>query len=154
MKVRRFNWPIYTGFLLSLIAFVSYFIVFVWFPITRDFPWANLLLFGVAAALLVFGIRRAFAPERSHPKRSKIAGSILATLSVVVFGFFVFAIFIVAKQLPASHGAPQMGQKAPDFTLSDTNGKPVSLSELLSLSSTVNGKTPKGVLLVFYRGYW
>jgi hypothetical protein len=79
-------------------------------------------------------------------------GSILATLSVLVFGFFVFAIFIMARQLPASHAAPQMGQRAPDFTLSDTNGKPVSLSELLS--STVNGKSPKGVLLVFYRGYW
>jgi hypothetical protein len=152
MNVRRFNWPVYTGFLLSLIAFVSYFFVFVRFPVTRDFPWANLLLFGIAATLLVVGVRRAFAPERSHPKRSKIVGSILATLSVVVFGFFVFAIFILARQLPASHGAPQMGQKAPDFTLSDTNGKPVSLSELLS--STVNGKTPKGVLLVFYRGYW
>ena len=152
MNVRRFNWPIYTGFLLSLIAFLSYFLVFVWFPVTRDFPWANLLLFGVAAALLVVGVRRAFAPERSHPRKSKIAGSILATLSVVVFGFFVFAIFIVAKQLPVSHGAPQVGQKAPDFTLSDTNSKRVSLSELVS--STVNGKTPKGVLLVFYRGYW
>ena len=152
MNVRRFNWPIYTGFLLSLIAFVSYFIVFVWFPVTRDFPWANLLLFGIAATLLVVGIRRAFASERSHPKRSKIVGSILATLSVVVFGFFVFATFIIARQLPASHGAPQMGQKAPDFTLSDTNSKRVSLSELVS--STVNGKTPKGVLLIFYRGYW
>jgi hypothetical protein len=152
MNVRRFNWPIYTGFLVSLIAFVSYFFVFVWFPVTRDFPWANLLLFGIAATLLVVGVRRAFAPDRSHPKRSKIVGSILATLSVVVFGFFVFATFIMARQLPASHGAPQMGQKAPDFTLSDTNGKPFSLSELVS--STVNGKTPKGVLLVFYRGYW
>ena len=152
MNVRRFNWPIWVGFLVSLIAFLSYFLVFVWFPVTRDFPWANLLLFGVAAALLVVGVRRAFAPERSHPKRSKIAGSILATLSVAVFGFFVFATFVMARQLPASHGAPQTGQKAPDFTLTDANGKPVSLSELLS--STVNGKAPKGVLLVFYRGYW
>jgi hypothetical protein len=152
MNVRRFNWPNWAGFLVSLIAFLSYFFVFVWFPVTRDFPWANLLLFGVAAALLVVGVRSAFAPDRSHPKQSKIVGSILAALSVLVFGFFVFATFIMARQLPASHGAPQMGQKAPDFTLSDTNGKPVSLSELLS--STVNGKTPKGVLLVFYRGYW
>src|SRR6266850_8231254 len=168
MNVRRFNWPIYTGFLLSLIAFLSYFFVFVWFPITRDFPWANLLLFGIAATLLVVGVRRAFARERSHPKRSKIVGSILATLSVVVFGFFVFATFIIARQLPASHGAPQMGQKAPDFTLSDINDKPVSLSQLLS--APLNGETgsagalarnaqeatipPKGVLLIFYRGYW
>ena len=79
-------------------------------------------------------------------------GVILATLSVAIFGFFIFATFIIARRLPASPEHPQVGQKAPDFTLSDTNGKPVSLSELLSLP--VNGKTPKGVVLVFYRGYW
>ena len=152
MNVRRFNWPIWAGFLVSLIAFLSYFFVFVWFPITRDFPWVNLLLFGIAAALLVAGVRRAFASDRFHPKRSKIVGSILATLSVVIFGFFVFATFIMARRLPPSHGAPQVGQKAPDFTLSDTNDKPVSFSELLS--SPIKGKSPKGVLLVFYRGYW
>ena len=152
MKVRKFNWPIWAGFLLSLIAFLTYFFVFVWFPVTRDFPWANLILFALAAALLLVGVRRAFAPDRPHPVRSKIAGAVLTTLSVAIFGFFVFSIFIAARRLPASHGAPQMGQKAPDFTLSDTNGKSVSLSELLSLA--VNGKTTKGVLLVFYRGYW
>ena len=152
MRIRRFNWPIWAGFLLSLIAFLSYFFVFVWFPVTRDFPWANLILFGMAARLLAVGVRRAFAADRTHPRRSKIAGAILTTLSVAIFGFFVFATFIMARRLPASHGAPQVGQKAPAFTLSDTNGKPVSLSELLA--SPVNGKTRKGVLLVFYRGYW
>lgn len=152
MKIHRFNWPIWAGFLLSLIAFLSYFFVFVWFPVTRDFPWANLLLFAIAAALLLVGVRRAFAPDRARPRRSKIAGTILATLSVAIFGFFIFATFINARRLPASHSAPQVGQKAPEFTLSDTNGKSVSLSELLT--SQVNGNAPKGVLLVFYRGYW
>jgi lysylphosphatidylglycerol synthetase-like protein (DUF2156 family) len=152
MNVRRFNWPIWVGFLLSLIAFFSYFSVFVWFPVTRDFPWANLLLFALAAALLLVGVRRAFSPDRSRPRRSKIAGVILATLSVAIFGFFILATFIMARHLPASHSAPQISQKAPDFTLSDTNGKPVSLSELLT--SPVNGNAPKGVLLLFYRGYW
>lgn len=150
MNVRRFNWPIWAGFLLSLIAFLSYFFVFVWFPVTRDFPWANLLLFAFAAALLLLGLRRAFSPDR--PRRSKIAGAILATVSVAIFGFFIFATFIMARRLPASQSAPQMSQKAPDFTLPDTNRKAVSLSELLA--SPVNGKPTKGVLLVFYRGYW
>ena len=156
MNARRFNWPIWAGFLLSLIAFLSYPFVFVWFPVTRDFPWANFLLFALAAALLLVGFRRAFAPDRPRPRRSKIAGAILATLSVAVFGFFVFSTFIVARRLPASHSAPQIGQKAPDFTLSDTNGKLVPLSELLT--SPINGKAAsvnsRGVLLIFYRGYW
>lgn len=152
MNIRRFNWPIWAGFLLSLIAFLSYFFIFVWFPVTRDFPWANFLLFALAAGLLVVGVRRAFAPDRPRPMRSKIGGAILATLSVAIFGFFILITFINARRLPASHSAPQVTQKAPDFTLSDTNGKSVSLSELLS--SPVNGKAPKAVLLVFYRGYW
>ena len=156
MTTRRFNWPIWTGLLLSLIAFISYFTVFVSFPVTRDFPWVNLLLFAAAAALLVVGVRRAYAADRTHPKRSKIMGTVVATLSFAIFGFFIFAIFIMARQLPASHGAPQVGQKAPDFSLSDISGKPVSLSEMMA--SPVNGKAgspnPRAVLVVFYRGYW
>jgi len=62
----------------------------------------------------------------------------------------------MSRWLPTAHGAPQIGQKAPVFTLADTHGKPVSLSELLS--APINGKAPssnpRGVLLIFYRGYW
>jgi AhpC/TSA family len=152
MSIRRFNWPLWAGLLVSVIAFISYFFIFVWFPVTRDFPWANFLLFALAAGLLVIGLRRAFSPDRPHPRRSRIGGAILATLSVAIFGLFILITFINARRLPASHSAPQVSQKAPDFTLTDTDGKPVSLSELLK--SPVNGRAPKGVLLVFYRGYW
>lgn len=152
MTIRRFNWPLWLGFLLTIAAFFSYFAVFVQFPVTRDFPWANLVLFVIAGLLLFLGIRRGFASDRPHPTRSKIITSIVGLLSLVVFAFFVFVIFVAARWLPASTGAPHVGQRAPDFTLSDTNGKQVSLNELLS--SPINGKAPKGVLLVFYRGYW
>jgi AhpC/TSA family len=152
MNTRRFNWPLWVGFLLTLGAFMTYFTVFVYLPATRDFPWANLLLFLLAAVLLFAGIRRGFASDRAHPTRSKIVTSIVGLLSVAVFGFFIFAVFIAARWLPPSTGAPQVGQRAPDFTLTDTAGKSVSLSELLS--SPLNGAAPKGVLLVFYRGYW
>jgi cytochrome oxidase Cu insertion factor (SCO1/SenC/PrrC family) len=37
---------------------------------------------------------------------------------------------------------PQVGERAPDFTLSDQNGQPRQLSSLLG---------PKGALLVFFR---
>jgi hypothetical protein len=150
--MRRFNWPAWIGFLLSVIALVSYPFVFSRWPITRDFPWANFLLFGIAAIFLVIGFRRAFAPGHSHPKRSKIAASLLATFSALVLGLFVFSTFIMARWLPASHGAPQVGQKAPDFALADTKSQFVSLAELLS--TPINGQAPKGALLIFYRGYW
>lgn len=152
MNVRRINWPLWVGFLLTLAAFITYFSVFVWYPVTRDFPWANLLIFAIAAVLLVMGLRRGFASDRPHPARSKVVTSIVSVLSVAVFGFFVFVIFIGGRSLPASTRAPQVGERAPEFSLPDASGNQVSLSQLLS--TPVNGSAPKGVLLVFYRGYW
>ena len=111
------------------------------------FPFA---LFVIAAALLFVGVRKAFKPDRRLI--SKIATSVLTTLSLLFLGFFVFVVFIAARWLPASVGAPQVGQKAPDFTLSDTSNKPTSLADLLT--QPINGKSPRGVLLIFYRGYW
>ena len=147
MTARRINWPLWVGFVLTIAAFLTYFFVFVEFPITRDFPWVNLLLFVVALVLIFMGLRRGFASDRPHPVRSKIVTSIFATLSVVILGLFIFIIFIGGRWLPASKGAPQVGQRAPEFTLPDANGNQVSLNELLA-------SAPKGVLLVFYRGYW
>ena len=152
MNIRRLNWPLWLGFLLTLGAFLSYFFIFVWFPFTRDFPWANLLLFVIAGVLLFMGLKRGFVSDWPHPTRSKIVSSIVSVLSVAVIAFFVFTIFIGGRWLPASKGAPQVGQRAPDFTLPDANGKQVSLNELMT--SPINGTAPKGVLLVFYRGYW
>ena len=148
--MRWFNWQIWAGFLVSVFAFLSYPFIFVNWPVTRDIPWANFALFVIAAALLLVGVRKAFRPDRRLI--SKIAASVLTTLSLLFLGFFVFAVFIAARWLPASVGAPQVGQKSPDFTLSDTSNKPTSLADLLT--QPINGKSPRGVLLIFYRGYW
>lgn len=152
MSSKRFNWPLWVGVVLTLGAFLTYFSIFILFPSTRDFPWANLLLFLIAAVFLFLGVRRGFASDRPHPLRSKIITSLVTLVSVVVFALFVFTIFIAGRWLPASKGAPQVGQRAPEFSLPDTTGKPVSLNELLT--SPINGAAPKGVLIVFYRGYW
>jgi hypothetical protein len=150
--MKRINWPLWLGFLLVFISAFSYPVVFVWFPVTRDFPWINLLLFLVAAYFLWQGIRRGFARDRAHPTRSKIVTSIVGTLGVAIIVLFLFSYFVFARWLPPSKGAPQVGQKVPEFSLPDANGKQVSLKELLS--TPVNGQPPKGVLLIFYRGYW
>lgn len=148
--MRKLNWAIWTGFLLSIFALLSYPLLFVNWAVTRDFPWANLALFAFALVLLFLGIRKAFAPGRR--RLSKIVGSVLATVSVLILGLFIFAAFIAARWLPASTGAPQVNQKAPDFTLTDTNKNPVALAELLT--QPINNRPPKGVLLIFFRGYW
>ena len=138
--------------LLTIAAVMSFFFVFVWFPITRDFPWANLLLFALAGVLLFMGVRRGFSSDRPHPTRSKIISVLVSAFSVLVIALFCFAYFVGGRMLPASKGAPQVGQRAPDFTLPDTTGKQVSLNELMT--TPINGKAPRGVLLIFYRGYW
>jgi hypothetical protein len=140
---RRWNWPIWAGFVIAVAGLSSY-EFFAQFPITRDFPWANFLIFGIGAALLIFGLFRAFGRPRVY--RGKIFGSIFAAIAVLLFAFFSYVIFYVLYQVPASAGAPRVGQKAPDFFLLDQNGKPVGLGDLLSSS--------KGALLIFYRGFW
>jgi hypothetical protein len=156
MTLRKFNWPVWVAFLLCIIGLVSYPFLLVNWSFTRDFGWPSLLLFGIAAVLLFIGIRRAFAPDRTHPTRSRIAAAVATLFSVMAIGIFVFAFFIAARWIPASVNAPHIGQKAPDFTLPDTNGRMVSLAELLStpISGKVAPVKPKGVLLIFYRGYW
>jgi hypothetical protein len=64
-----------------------------------------------------------------------IAGVQLAALAFSGWAYFVFA------RMPAAH----LPERAPDFTLPDQDGRPVTLSAEL-------GKGP--VLLVFFRGHW
>lgn len=148
--MKRFNWQIWAGFLLTLVAALSYPFVFINWPVTRDFPWANFLLFAVALVFLFAGMRQAFKPGRRV--YAKILSSLALAVGVLSLALFVFSYFVVARWLPGSPGAPQVGQKAPDFILADSNNKPVSLSELLT--QPINNKPPRGVLLIFYRGYW
>ena len=143
MKRRRNIWS-WVGFAIVLVAFASYIPLFALFPVTRDIPWANYLLFLIGGALLAVGVRRAFRdPERY---RGKIGGSILAALSLLVFALFVASVTYFAKQIPSAATALRVSQKAPPFVLADTAGKQVSSADLL--------RDRRGLVLVFYRGYW
>ena len=146
----RINWPIWAGFLLSLVAGFSYPFVFVRWPVTREFPWANLILFAIALVLLFTGLRRAFRPDKRVV--SKVFSSLAALFGVVLLGALLFMFFVMGSWLPASTGAPLVGQKAPTFTLTDPNDKQVTLTQLVT--EPVNNKPARGVLLIFYRGYW
>ena len=105
----RWNWFAWAGFLLSILAFVSYFTVLVRFPVTRDVPWVNFLLFGAAALFLLAGLKRAFTGLGSLG--GKFVSSVLALLSISILGVFCFVVFRATRQLPASHGAPTVGRK-------------------------------------------
>ena len=136
----RFNWQLWSGFALSVVAFATYFAFFLSFPLTRDFPFPSLILFAIAIVLLVVGLRRA---QHRRP-----LAWIVTVLGIAIAGFFCVAVFIATKQLPASESAIAVGAKAPDFALLDINRKPIALSQLLA--SPAN----RGVALIVYRGYW
>jgi peroxiredoxin len=151
---------VWAGFALVLVGIVSYPFLFIRFPATRDFPWANFVLLAIAIYLLAGGVRRAFRQPTAY--RGKVSGPILASLGALLIGFFLVEIFYLARQVPASLGAPRAGQMAPDFTLPATNGGSVTLSALLNSSFGSNDWPAKaeahdktaGAVLIFYRGYW
>jgi hypothetical protein len=141
---RRRNILSWAGFAIVLAALISYIPFFAIFPATRDIPWANYLLFLIGGVLLAAGLKRAFGDPGHY--RGKISGSILAALSALLFVFFVASVTYFSRQIPSVETALRVNQKAPAFVLVDTAGKEVSSADLL--------KDHRGVVLVFYRGYW
>lgn len=162
---RRRNWAPWLAFLFVLAVISVNVVVFMGMPVPGLVPWLSMAFGFCALVCAVIGVRRAFA--QSHLYGGKISGCIFGILALLMFGTVVFGQFN-ARNLPASTGAPKVGQKAPDFALSDSNGNTVSLEQLLATpqkggttlnvananSATTSGSAPKAVLLIFYRGYW
>jgi len=122
-----------------VIAVFSYAFFFYRFPSTRDVPWVSFILLAAALVLLIAGVRRAAG--------RKIVAIVVAAIAIGLAALFVFGITI-GSRVPMGTNVPAAGAKAPGFTLVDENGKPVALSQLLAEPGS------KGVLLIFYRGYW
>jgi len=149
---RRWNLSIWFGFIFVVAGFVTYPFL-IQFPATRDVPWVNFLLFCTGLILLVIGLTRAFGKPKIY--RGKVFGSILAALSLLATGLFAYGFFFALRDLPASSSAPDVGQKAPEFTLTDQEDRHVSLAELLSSPAFDKSTThPNAVVLIFYRGFW
>jgi hypothetical protein len=157
---RSWNPGLWAGFVLLVFGAFSYPLFFARFVVTRDFPWANLLIMGFALLLIGIGVARAF--RSSDRYRGKVSGSILAILALLLLVFFCYGVFYSTRQMPASHSAPRAGELAPDFTLPDSRNVPVTLSALIRSPFTPNGSWPAasgadqaaGTVLIFYRGYW
>ena len=141
---RSFNWLPWLSFVIALVAVFSYVTFFIRFPVTRNFPWVNLLLFLAAGIVLAIGLRRAFAQPEKY--RGRISGIVLGTLTLGLFGLFCFGIFYTARNIPSGSTALHVGERAPDFTLQGADGQTVTLARLLQGN--------RAALLIFYRGYW
>ena len=149
MNKRIWDWRLWFGFTLSLIALIIY-------PLfvleTREVFWRSLVIFAAAGVFLATGLMRAFAqPDRY---RGQVAGWVLTGLTIVMVGLVASAHYVISKHFPAARNAPKVGQQAPQFTLVNTGGKTVSLADVLSAPMAGSTVPPKAVLLVFYRGYW
>jgi hypothetical protein len=82
---RKWNWPIWVGFVAAVGGLFSY-DFFAQYPVTHDFAWANLLLFGIGGAVLIFGLFRAFGRPQLY--RGKIFGSIFTPIALFLCAFF------------------------------------------------------------------
>jgi len=157
---RSWNAIVWVGLVVVLAGLVSYPLIFIRYPVTRDVPWASLLIMALGLVLLVVGVARAF--RRPDAYRGKIFGSILGVLAVAVAALFCYGVFIGTRLPVSSHGAPQVGQAAPDFTLPDSTNTPVNLSGMLGSSfapnggigAAISGDRTAAAVLIFYRGYW
>jgi hypothetical protein len=154
MTQRRRNWAPWYGLLLALVAILSNAGFFLALPGQKAIPFLSWTLAVIALLFALTGVLRAFQQPQVYG--GKVSSSILGVISLLIVALVVFG-SIQSRKLPASAEAPQPGQKAPDFTLADTNGTKVSLGQLLGAGTNSSGSAtaaPKAVLLIFYRGYW
>jgi hypothetical protein len=149
---RRTNFVLWYGLLITLVGIGTEFLYFLRppQPIPHVLPWINLLVPAVGLICLFLGLVRAFGQSRVYG--GKIWGSVVTVPALLLFGGNVI-LFRNTRDVPKSASAPQVGQRLPDFTLPDSSGQLISLSQLF-WSTTAGRPQPKAVLLVFYRGYW
>ncbi len=139
------RWPhlaVWAGLLIITAGAISYFLYFAQFPSLRDFPLLNLPIVLIGLGVALVGAFKVFR------QGSGLAGKVFAILgvllSVAITGLFNFYVFSFSFQLPDAAAAPSKQEAAPDFTLLDHTGQPVSLADYRG----------HNVILVFYRGFW
>jgi hypothetical protein len=83
-------------------------------------PWLSLVFALAALIFLARGLARAFGVGQD--RGAKVRSSVVALVSLLLVGAAVLA-FFKSRGMPASAEAPQVGQKTPEFTLPDTQGR-------------------------------
>jgi cytochrome oxidase Cu insertion factor (SCO1/SenC/PrrC family) len=119
--------------LLALVALVLAPLTWFWTldqPFLRSSGLSAWLLLAVALGLALSAAWR--------DRRKWVRG--VAALALGAVAFFTWAFFVFAR-MPATH----LPARAPDFTLPDQDGRPVTLAAELQRGP---------VLLVFFRGHW
>lgn len=105
----------------------------------RDHPWPMEL---VAIAATVATVALAMLAFRQ--RRARVAAAASAVLGALATAVFLLFLHRLTYDLPPPPTELAVGTTAPDFTLPDEGGRPVTLSSLRGHPA----------LLVFYRGFW
>ena len=151
LKKRR-NAAVLWALLFALCSLGANAAVFAAPPMQSALPWLS-LAFAIAALIaLARGLWLAFSQAQIY--RGKVLSVVLGVVTLTFSGAMIFTFFL-ARKLPGATDAPQIGQRVPDFTLTDAKGQSVSLDSLFApASGDPQSAAPKAVLLIFYRGYW
>jgi hypothetical protein len=136
----RLNHWLWSGPLVALAGFVSYFVVFAAWAATRDVPWVNLPLVLLGAGMSVWGAR--LAVKRGGWRIA--VGGLAALFSVGLAGLLAFYCFILSYQMPAPTAASDTGAELPALTLPAHDGTAVVLREAAK----------EKLVLAFFRGAW
>lgn len=121
---------------LVAIGAVAAYVLLLGVAVVRNHPEGYVIAFALATALAVLAVVR--ARTRRWPAWVALGVSSLLLVAGAWFNF-------VGARVPDAPVAFKVGEPAPDFTLPDASGRPVTLADY-------RGKKP--VVLVFYRGYW
>lgn len=105
----------------------------------RDDPWPMEVIAG-AATLVGLG----FLVQAYRQKRVRAVATVCAVLATASTAVFLMLVHVASYRLPAPPVELAVGSPAPDFTLADEAGRPVTLAS----------QQGHPTLLVFYRGFW
>ena len=125
--------PALLSILVSLGAIAGY-VAFLRVPTVRNHPELYLVAFALATLIAAAASWRA-------ARWPNLVALALSAVLLVLGGYFNF----VLARVPATATALKVGEPAPDFTLPDAMGAPVSLASF-------RDRTP--VVVVFCRGSW
>ncbi len=126
-------WPALLSVVLSAGA-VAVYVSLLRVPVIRNHPALYVAAFALATAIAALASWRA-------ARWPNLAALVFSAALLVLGGYFNF----VLARIPTTAPVLRVGEPAPDFTLPDAAGAPVTLASF-------RDRTP--VVLVFYRGYW
>jgi cytochrome oxidase Cu insertion factor (SCO1/SenC/PrrC family) len=126
-------WPALLSVVLSLGAIAAY-VALLRVPVVRNHPSLYLVAFALATVIAAIASWRA----ARWPNLAALVISVALLGLGAYFNFFLAAV-------PAAMLLVRVGEPAPDFTLPDATGAPVTLASFRE-------RAP--VVLVFYRGSW